>query len=39
MDMKGLGLGLSNCLAICENLSYHIEIENMDGYMKIRIEF
>ena len=38
MDMKGLGLGLSNCLAICENLSYHIEIENMDGYMKIRIE-
>ncbi len=39
VDMNGLGLGLSNCLAICENLSYNIEIENMDGYVKIRIEF
>ena len=39
MDMNGLGLGLSSCKAICENLSYNLEIENMNGYMKIRIEF
>ncbi len=39
MDMNGLGLGLINCMNICENLSYNFEIENMDGYMKIRIEF
>jgi CheY-like chemotaxis protein len=39
MDMNGLGLGLSNCIKICENLSYNFEIENMDGYMKISIEF
>jgi hypothetical protein len=37
--MNGLGLGLSNCIKICENLSYNFEIENMDGYMKISIEF
>lgn len=39
LDMNGLGLGLSNCKSICEYLSYAFEIENTDGYVKIRIEF
>lgn len=37
LDMSGLGIGLSNCIAVCDFLSYDFALENIDGCVKISI--
>jgi CheY-like chemotaxis protein len=38
MDKNGLGIGLNNCLAICQLLNYDMDVKCKDGQFKVSIK-